>query len=159
MRLSATLLLLACLPVGPAQAQHASADESRRASAVAGALMSPFCPGKTLDACPSPSAGQWRRDIHTWTREGVDSAEIVARLQARVPGFDLRGRISTRWDWALPVGVIALSSLVLLLVTRRLLAHGGALAPPPPSRPPRATQEATDELDARLDAELSRAES
>ena len=88
------LLVQKMLWTGGANAQPASAPRSaqmaaaRRAQQLAGATMSPFCPGKTIDACPSPRAGAWRADLRRWTAEGVDSAEIRRRLQARVPGFD-----------------------------------------------------------------------
>ena len=59
------------------------APASQRAAALAAQIESPFCPGRTLDTCTSPSAAAWRTDIRTWVDEGVASKQIKARLSKR----------------------------------------------------------------------------
>lgn len=138
----------------PALAVHADSagDGARRAQRIAVTTMSPFCPGKTIDACPSPKAGEWRADIRRWSEAGVPSREIRTRLQARVPGFDLSGRPGASWDWALPVGAVALATLWLVLLLRRLLR-------PAATEPTVVNDEAeSDELEVRLNRELAREE-
>jgi cytochrome c-type biogenesis protein CcmH/NrfF len=56
---------------------------AREASAIAHSLMSPFCPGMTLAACPSPNAATVRLEITDRLRRGDTRAAIVADLEAR----------------------------------------------------------------------------
>lgn len=156
--------LLACLLGAPSgtlgqQAAPTAHDDalSRRTLAVSRTVMSPFCPGKTIDSCPSPRAQAWRQDIRRWLAEGSDAAEIRARLQARTPAFDLAGRPGAGWDWTLPVGAMALATLGLWLVARRLRPARSSPASEPDGATTGEARPATkpDPLDARLDAELS----
>lgn len=108
---------------------------------------SPFCPGKTLDSCPSPRAAEWRRDIHAWVEEGESASEIRGRLQARVPGFELDVPAVTS-GWVIPLIAVFLSTIWLVIVVR-------ALRSSPPPRRTRSPVELAN-LDARLDDELAR---
>ena len=83
--------------------------ESRQVQSIVRNTASPFCPGKTLDSCPSPKAGEWRRDIREWVGEGVPEPEIRDRLQARVPGFDL-SIPPVKSGWVIPAVAVALST-------------------------------------------------
>ncbi|MEM9072831.1 MAG: cytochrome c-type biogenesis protein CcmH [Myxococcota bacterium] len=118
----------------------------RRAVRIERAIMSPFCPSKTLHDCPSPRAASWRADIRAWIDRGDTDAAIVQQLQARAPGADLQGRPSGAADWAIPLGAAALVTLVLLFALRRLRSADDEDVP----RAPR------DAYDDRLDAELER---
>lgn len=80
--------------------------------------MSPFCPGRTVSACPN--AGPWRDDIRRWVGEGVDSNEIKRRLAERVPDHNLGGAPKNRLGWILPVG-LALAAVGLLVFLLRYL--------------------------------------
>jgi cytochrome c-type biogenesis protein CcmH/NrfF len=129
----------------------ASAEEipaqSRQVQSIVRNTASPFCPGKTLDSCPSPKAGEWRRDIREWVGEGVPEPEIRDRLQARVPGFDL-SIPPVKSGWVIPVIAVVLSTWWLVAMARRF-ARGRA-----PTR--RVAAPARDHaLDARLDEELA----
>lgn len=122
---------------------HLSPEENEReAEAIARSIMSPFCPGRTVSACPV--AGPWREDIRHWVSEGVDPDEIKARLAARVPQHNLMGVPGNRLGWLLPVGagLLAVGSLVFLLrylvrprATAVTTAAGGATAPKGAGRP------------------------
>jgi len=109
---------------------------------------SPFCPGKTLNSCPSPKAGEWRRDIREWVGDGVPEPEIRGRLQARVPGFDL-SIPPVKSGWVIPVVAVALSTLWLVVMARRFTRRRA-------SSPPAQTPTQALALDARLDEELAR---
>ncbi len=87
----------------------------REAESIARSIMSPFCPGRTVSACPN--AGPWREDIRKWVAEGVDAIEIKKRLAERVPEHNLMGVPKNRLGWVLPVGlgIGAIGSLVCLL--------------------------------------------
>jgi cytochrome c-type biogenesis protein CcmH/NrfF len=141
---SATLFVLACVSV-PAED---GPSESRQVQSIVRHTASPFCPGKTLDSCPSPKAGEWRRDIHEWVVEGVPEPEIRDRLQARVPGFDLSIR-PVRSGWVIPVTAVTLSTLWLVLMARRFRARVSG-------RPEPTELQTSNALDARLDDELAR---
>lgn len=132
-------------------ASPAEQEPSPRVAGLARSIMSPFCPGRTLQSCPSPEAARWVADIREWTAEGRSDEQILQRLQARVPGFALAGP-PTSTGWLLGLLPVAAASLVLLLVLRRLLSlRGQALA----VERDRATAHAGDpELDALLDDEL-----
>lgn len=124
-------------------------EESRRVQSIVRNTSSPFCPGKTLDSCPSPRAAAWRQDINAWVEDGVPAPEIRQRLQERVPGFDL-DVAEVESGWIIPVIAVAVSSLWLLIV-------GRALRGPMPPRRSRLPPE-DEELDARLDEELAQVE-
>jgi cytochrome c-type biogenesis protein CcmH/NrfF len=136
------VLASACASV-PAE----DASQSRQVQGIIRTTNSPFCPGKTLDSCPSPRAAQWRRDVNEWVTEGVPEPEIRDRLQARVPSFDL-SPAPVKSGWVIPIIAILLSTLWLIIVVRAIKA------PAPPHRSRRPTKDAS--LDARLDEELAR---
>lgn len=147
----------------PAAAAVAPEEIERQAEAIARSIMSPFCPGRTVSACPN--AGPWRDDIRRWVAEGVDSAEIKRRLAERVPNHNLSGAPKNRLGWALPIGLglAALGVLVFLLRYLTSAKRAGAAparsgrGPEEPARPktsegPAGTKK--DDYDARLEQEL-----
>jgi len=140
--ISTFLFALGCSPATPEDAR----EEGRQTQSIVRTTNSPFCPGKTLDSCPSPRAGEWRRDIRTWVEDGVPESEIRGRLQSRVPDFDL-SIAPVKSGWVIPAVAVALSTLWLIIVGRSFSGP----TPPPPSRRP--AEHAS--LDARLDEELA----
>jgi cytochrome c-type biogenesis protein CcmH/NrfF len=114
-------------------------------------IMSPFCPGRTLDDCPSPYAGEWRHDIRQWLREGVPTDEIRRRLLARMPDRDLTGAPSTALDAVLPISVVLGSLLLLGLLLRLLLRPTVSKAD---ASAPSGRKLDEKELEQRLDDEL-----
>ena len=122
--------------------------EGRQVQSIVRNTASPFCPGKTLDSCPSPKAGEWRRDIHQWVTDGVPEPEIRDRLQARVPGFEL-SIPPVKSGWLIPVVAVTLSTWWLIAMARRFMRGGTPGAPVDPPADVHA-------LDARLDEELAR---
>lgn len=147
------LASLAALAACSKAASQAEASEMRQVQSIVRNTASPFCPGQTLDSCPSPRAGEWRRDIHSWVADGVPEAQIRRRLQARVPGFDLTIP-AVKWGWAIPMAAVLLSTAWLLFMTHRLTRRS--------DRGPRGTGGHHPEhplgertLDAKLDQELT----
>jgi len=122
--------------------------ESRQVQAIIRNTASPFCPGKTLDTCPSPKAGEWRRDIRAWVGAGVPEPEIRSRLQARVPDFDL-SIPAVKFGWVIPVIAVALSTWWLVAMARRFRGRSA-------SRRNIDAQNRDFALDVRLDEELAR---
>ena len=68
----------------------AGADDSY-AYDLAGELMSPFCPGRTLASCPSPQAGEMIQDIQAWEAEGKSQEEVIAILESQFRNHQFRG--------------------------------------------------------------------
>ena len=144
-RLAAWMVVFA-FGCAPAPADE-TANESRQVQSIVRNTNSPFCPGKTLDSCPSPRAAEWRQDINEWVSDGVPETQIRDRLQSRVPGFDLSPE-PVKSGWVIPVIAVVLSTLWLLVVVRMFRRP----------LPPRRSQPPADDasLDARLDEELAR---
>jgi len=141
---SVVIFALGCASV---PVEDASTDEGRQVQSIVRNTLSPFCPGKTLDSCPSPKAGEWRRDIRDWVEAGVPGPEIHDRLQARVPTFDL-SIPPVKSGWVIPVIAVVLSTLWFVVMARRFRGRGG------PRRQAKAPPQNQD-LDARLDEELA----
>lgn len=146
MRFALVSVFLFAFGYASASAQD-TPTEGRQVQTIVRNTASPFCPGKTLDSCPSPKAGEWRRHIRGWVADGVSEPEIRDRLQARVPGFDL-SIPAVKSGWVIPVVAIALSTLWLVVMARRFRGGGAKKR-----RVEAPTQDLN--LDARLDKELA----
>lgn len=85
---------------------------------VAGRMMSPFCPGLTLEECPSDQASRLRSEIDSMVRSGSTNAEIdrwIVDNFGRVALARPEGSIA----WVAPP-LVALAGLgAVLLVLRR----------------------------------------
>lgn len=57
---------------------------------IADTIMSPFCPGRTLSACPSEDARQLRTQISSSLKQGYSSAAVKRQLTAKY-GPELTG--------------------------------------------------------------------
>ena len=140
-RLATLGLLCAALVLsGPVSAQEAA----RRAYDLSSELMSPFCPGRTLQDCPSPDAGAVREQIRGWVDAGVSDAEIRARVEASF-GDRVVGIPRSAWGRAGPVVILVIGLGLLALAIRRAV------------RMPTTPEEPLDaELEASLLAQLDR---
>lgn len=118
----------------------------RRADQLSGQIMSPFCPGKTLQSCTSPSAAAWRADIRNWAAEGVSSVEIKRRLDARA-GRSLNALPAEEQAFWMPLVTVLLALVTFGLIAVRMRRR---LAP---DEAPAAEENA--EWDTRLDDELA----
>ena len=146
MRVAFGLALVFTAACASVPAEDAS-NEGRQVQSIVRNTASPFCPGKTLNSCPSPKAGEWRRDIREWVGEGVPEPEIRERLQARVPGFDL-SIPPVKSGWVIPVIAVVLSTWWFIAMARRFRRRGASV-----QHIEAATQDST--LDTRLDEELA----
>jgi cytochrome c-type biogenesis protein CcmH/NrfF len=140
-------LLLLATPVWGAESAE---EQARRSQDIARTTMSPFCPGRTIDACPSEYATQWREDVRAWVGEGVSTEDIRKRLKER-SDHDLTGAPSTALDSVMPILVVVISGLLLALLLRALLKPGKGTG----DAKPKAASTDRSALDARLDDELS----
>lgn len=91
-------------------------ETPRLAREIIDGSMSPYCPGLTLAACPSPSADSLRQVIILRVQQGESRARIVADLEAHYgdairaapapSGFGLVG-------WAGPAVVFGIGALIV----------------------------------------------
>jgi cytochrome c-type biogenesis protein CcmH/NrfF len=137
-----------------AESDATEAENARRALDIARTTMSPFCPGRTLDGCSSPPAGEWRADIREMVDQGLSAQEIQKRLQARAPDKDLTGDpdFGLGVGFALTAFVVALGLLALVLKRLSTPAEapsGGSTRPMTSSK-----KDDDEELERRLEAEL-----
>lgn len=125
MRLSLVLCLMIALYPHPV-AQAASPGAKTTFSEVAGALMSPVCPGKLLHDCPSSEGAQLRELVRRKIFAGETKEQIV-RYFVEVYGRDVLPKPPAEGfyltAWLLPFGgVLAGFGVVFVLVrawTRR----------------------------------------
>jgi cytochrome c-type biogenesis protein CcmH/NrfF len=150
---AALLTLGAAASADPIQQDDPNSESAQRARSLYRTVMSPFCPGRTLDSCPSPNATAWRSDIRKWVEEGVSTEEIRSRLQKRAEE-DLSGGPNTGVGMWFAVAVASLAVVLLIVALRRLSAPAKIASNPPPEPPaPGSPDDAA--LDAKLDEELS----
>jgi cytochrome c-type biogenesis protein CcmH/NrfF len=140
------------LCLGSMAACHTPESDAQRADAITAHTMSPFCPGRTLQSCPSPSAAEWRQDIRQWVDQGMSTQQIRQRLEARAATTDLSGTPSTRFGWALPVVLTALSLALLGVVLQRFRSTRDQQQLEASKS---AAEADSPDLDRRLDRELS----
>jgi cytochrome c-type biogenesis protein CcmH/NrfF len=150
------LFFLLSLSLSSVHAAESPEERERRAQEIIRSTMSPFCPGRTVDSCPSPSAAAWRDDVRAWVDQGVSTQEIRRRLEQRAPETDLTGAPSTAMDAVMPIFLTVTAVAFLALLLRALLSgrrakQQRALAEKKASK---ATPENGD-LDRRLDDELA----
>lgn len=125
---------------------------------LAGDLMSPYCPGRTLASCPSPQAAELVQWMVLQEAGGASREEIVEMLIERF-GEEILGappaKGITLWAYVLPVlGFVGGGGLVVVAL-RRLVAKGVE-----PDRMPEGAAvsqlfETDDDLAKRVDADLA----
>lgn len=149
---------VACVVHAEVAVAELTPEMEHRAQEIIRTTMSPFCPGRTLDSCPSPNATDWRNDVREWVEQGVSTPEIRKRLMQRVPEVDITGAPSTALDAVLPILVTVTAVLLLALLLRKLLVHRERARSAAPKGAAAPEDSAADkrELDRRLDEELSR---
>jgi cytochrome c-type biogenesis protein CcmH/NrfF len=139
----------------PAVAGKSEEELEREAESIARSVMSPFCEGRTISACPV--AGPLRDDIRKWVHEGVAAPEIRDRLHKMFPEHNLLGVPPNRLGAALPIGAALLAAAALFFAFRYLIkpAQAPAAAKADGAEPkPAPAQKSNEDYDARLDEEL-----
>lgn len=101
---------------------------SAMAQQISNEIYSPFCPGKTLEMCPSSGASEVRQHIQQMALDGVERQEIIETVIADI-GEKYRIVAPPAQDnymlLGLLVGAFVLFVLVVVVLTRRARAAGG----------------------------------
>ena len=100
-----------------------SPENATRAMNLSRTLMSPYCPGRTLQACPSGKATEWRSDIREMVNDGMSNPDIIATLQARVPGFALEGKPPGNKGAFLVIFVLGVAALGLWFAVKKAVGQ------------------------------------
>jgi cytochrome c-type biogenesis protein CcmH/NrfF len=120
-RIALAVFLLSTLLAAPARAaDDPEVEIARSAHELARELMSPYCPGRTLEACPSPDALAVREEIRAALRAGEPPESIRSRIEARF-GAAVVGLPQTPLGRALPIALLAVGAGVLAWALRRLV--------------------------------------
>jgi cytochrome c-type biogenesis protein CcmH/NrfF len=95
---------------------------------LAGELMSPYCPGRTLSSCPSPQAAELVQWMVLQEAAGTTREEIIAILIERF-GEEILGappaRGITLWAYILPILGFVIGGGLVVLALRRIVARSG----------------------------------
>lgn len=128
---------------------------------IAGELMSPACPGRTLLNCTSEHAGQWQELIKQKVTQGVPRDEIMQYF-VKMGGEEVLAsppkRGFTLTVWLLPAfAIVNGAGLIILLTTRwakRVRPQEQPITLSSVPDPPRASATATDPYISRVRRDL-----
>lgn len=125
-------------------------DIDAETQTISDSIMSPFCPGRTLSACPSGQAKELRTEISGWLNQGYTEDGVYNLLRARygetvtgVPDGSGLGILG----WIAP-GLFLLFSL--LIVMKKLRSMRGAAGQPQAVPDPVGQSRVEAELKQRL---------
>ena len=118
---AATALLLSASRLNP--------DAVPSSQAVAGRVMSPFCPGLTLEECPSSEGAQLRQKIDRRIASGATNRQIDSWL-VREYGESVLAKPPGALSWAVPAALVLLGLVSLLFIL------SGRAKPPVPEPDP-----------------------
>ena len=153
----AAFALVCALALAPASAQSGSPASATRAAPagwaydLAGDMMSPFCPGRTLADCPSPQADSLRMWILVQESAGRSRQDVEAELLERYGDVILAAPRAEGFGiaaYAIPLLAFVAGGGLIVWLLRRFTARSAA-----------ADAEAQIAVAARepeLDAELER---
>ena len=122
-RLGALLLIcgIVLIPGAPTARAQESAKIDTEAGEVFRSVMSPFCPGRTLDNCPSPQAAVLRDSIRQWLSEELSKDSVMRRLYdmygdevRSVPPLEGWGIVG----WLMPPVIIVVGALIMVVWLR-----------------------------------------
>jgi cytochrome c-type biogenesis protein CcmH len=149
------LVAAAALPAAAGAQSDAAPSPAAPAGwghALAGDLMSPFCPGRALSDCPSPDAATLRAWILVQEASGRSREDVEAELLERY-GEQLlsapRARGFGLTAYAIPIGVFVLGGGLVWLFLRRQTREARA-------EPRARTVSLSPELERLVDEELGR---
>jgi cytochrome c-type biogenesis protein CcmH/NrfF len=119
--------LLTCplvfIVVSPINQAHSEVIADRELQEFVDSIMSPFCPGRTLAACPSGTARELRLEVKSWLDQGMSTSQVRERL-IEIYGTDILGVPSKSgfglMAWIIPSAFLVLGLFLCILIVRRL---------------------------------------
>jgi cytochrome c-type biogenesis protein CcmH/NrfF len=119
------IIFTLCCALSTFGAVVAAADErseklDREATTLYQQVFSPFCPGRSLNDCPSSKAGELKDEMRAQLESGMP-AEVV--LQGVIDKYGEQYRAVPRFAgigifvWVVPLGFVAIGLLAALLVS------------------------------------------
>jgi cytochrome c-type biogenesis protein CcmH len=143
---SAALVIISGSVVAQETADQEAAAIETNASHIFNTVMSPFCPGRLIANCPSPSAAELREKIRGQLAQGATIEEITSDLYATY-GDEIRSVPEAKGfgllAWTAPGAFFVIVGVFLVLWIRSTARKGA---------PPAGTD--TKELDAESAALL-----
>jgi len=123
--LCGVLSVLLLLAPAVSFAKPTETELEKLAQEISETTMSPFCPGRTLSACPSGQARDLRGKVRQWLVEGY-SKEAVRNRLLTIYGDDVRGTPRAEgfglMAWLMPAFFVALCLLFVVFALRHLRA-------------------------------------
>lgn len=114
-------------------------------------LMSPYCPGRALDACPSQQAAELRAWIASQEAAGRPREEVEAQL-VRVYGESvLSAPPAEGWGltaYVIPVAAMGGGAVLLAVFLRGVGRRASPAAGPPAAVDPELARRVDEEIDA-----------
>ena len=145
------LLLAAATSALLALPAPALAGPQEVAGDIAGKVMSPFCPGVTLESCPSAEAVRLRANIARKAAAGWSEGRIMSWLHSEygdavraTPPAEGVGLLA----WVLPAAAVAAGAALAVLLLRRWTPRRRASSPAPPAPAPGDRERLERELEA-----------
>ena len=116
-------------------------------------VLSPFCPGRSLNDCPSSSAVELKDEIRGMVEKGATREEIINTLAGRY-GENIRAvPAKTGFQslaWAAPIVFLVLGGIVFTIWLSSRATQSDSATPPTPVAP------LDPEMQKRIDQELHR---
>ena len=145
-------VVIACVPT-LCFADERSEALDREASQIYQQVFSPFCPGRSLNDCPSSKATELKTEMRQKLEAGVASEEILKEVFARygdkyrtVPPFQGVGALV----WLVPIGFVVVGLLLALGVSSSRKRRA------PVSTGPNVKTQLSDADRTRIEDELSK---
>jgi cytochrome c-type biogenesis protein CcmH/NrfF len=144
---------------GRASAQLSGDELDRQANQIYQQVFSPFCPGRSLNDCPSSKAHDLKKDMRHKLEQGVPPEVVLEQVFTQygdqyraVPQYAGFGRLV----WWAPALFLALGSVIALIIARgnRVGCAAAVNTQPDDSAEAQATL-SHSELRARIEAELA----
>ena len=124
---------------------------------LAGELMSPYCPGRTLSSCPSPQAAELVQWMVVQEAGGATREEIIDMLVERF-GEEILGAPPAKgamlWAYVVPIAGFVLGGALVVVALRRLVARDVVKDAASGHAVGAAGAKADDDLAKLVDAEL-----
>ena len=125
---------------------------------LAGELMSPYCPGRTLSSCPSPQAAELVQWMVVQEAGGATQEQVVEMLIERF-GEEILGappaKGITLWAYVLPVLGFVVGGGLVVVALRRIVAKGPISEATAGHREESSGEEVDDDLAKLVDADLA----